>query len=80
MMDRLDRLEKMPWSSNSGPAKGPKRLATFCVLGILLPILCLCVPLYMRFQALKPYVFMLTPSEMKLLNHVSDHKVLSSNK
>merc|ERR1719204_1206893 len=70
-MDGLDRLEKMPWSSNSGPAKGPKRLATFCLLGVLLPILCLCIPLYMRFQALKPYVFMLTPSEMILLNHES---------
>jgi len=71
IMDRLERLEKMPWSSNSGPAKGPKRLAKFCLLAILLPIACLCIPLYMRFQALKPHFFMLTPNDMKLLNHES---------
>ena len=64
-------LEKRPWSSKSSPAKGPKRLCKFCVLAVILPIICLCVPLYMRFQALKPQIFTLSPSDMKLLNQVS---------
>ena len=63
-------LEKRPWSSKSSPAKGPKRLCKFCVLAVILPIICLCVPLYMRFQALKPQIFTLSPSDMKLLNQV----------
>ena len=64
-------LEKRPWSSKSSPAKGPKRLCKFCVLAVILPIICLCVPLYMRFQALKPQIFTLSPSDMKLLNQVN---------
>ena len=66
-------LEKRPWSSKSSPAKGPKRLCKFCVLAVILPIVCLCVPLYMRFQALKPQIFTLSPSDMKLLNQVSSN-------
>ena len=64
--------EKRPWSSKSTPAKGPKRLCKFCILAVILPIICLCVPLYMRFQALKPQVFTLSPSDMKLLNQVCE--------
>ena len=63
-------LEKRPWSSKSPPTKGPKRLCKFFVLAVILPMICLCVPLYMRFQALKPQVFTLSPSDMKLLNQV----------
>ena len=63
-------LERRPWSPKSTPAKGPKRLCKFCILAVILPIICLCVPLYMRFQALKPQVFTLSPSDMKLLNQV----------
>ena len=64
-------LERFKWSSESSPTKGPKRLCKFCALGIVIPIVLLCVPLYMRFQALKPHFFFLSPSDMKLLNHVS---------
>ncbi len=81
----------MKWSAGSSPSKGPKRLCKFCLLGVALPVLCLIVPVYVRFQvktqekfplkcvflnslfsfqALKPYYFTLSPSDMKLLNHV----------
>ena len=69
--DKFDQLEKMQWSSRSSPNKGPKRLCIFCLLAILLPIITLCIPLYMRHRALKPHFFTLSPSDMKLLNHVS---------
>ena len=62
-------MDQMRWSSRSSPTKGPKRLCKFCLLAVLLPILCLCLPLYMRFQALKPHLFNLSPADMKLLNH-----------
>ena len=69
-MERVDALERMRWSSRSPASKGPKRLCKFCLLGILLPVICLCIPLYMRFQALKPHLLMLSPADMKLLNQV----------
>lgn len=69
-MDRLDQLESMQWSSKSSPSKGPKRLCKFCLCGVLLPILCLIAPIYIRFQALRPHFFTLAPSDMKLLNQV----------
>lgn len=67
-MDR--NLESMKWTSDSSPTKGPKRMCKFCLLGIILPIMFLCVPLYMRYQALRPHFFTLSPSDMKLLNQV----------
>ena len=76
VMDNKD-LESLKWSSDSDARKGPKRLCKFCLLGILLPILLLCVPLYMRFQALKPHFFLLSPSDMKLLNQVCVYTIIS---
>ena len=45
----------------------------FCVLGVCLPLVLLCVPLYMRFISLRPHLFHLSPLDMKLLNY--EHKV-----
>ncbi|TRY68335.1 hypothetical protein TCAL_03808 [Tigriopus californicus] len=70
-MDRFDQMERMQWSSRSNASKGPKRLCRFCLFAILVPILCLCVPLYIRYQALKPHFFTLSPADMKLLNQES---------
>ena len=70
MDNNFKDLENLKWSSDTPSSKGPKRLCKFCFLGILLPIVLLCVPLYMRFQALKPHFFLLSPSDMKLLNQV----------
>eukprot|EP00095_Tigriopus_kingsejongensis_P000099 maker-scaffold1424_size42081-snap-gene-0.12 protein:Tk00099 transcript:maker-scaffold1424_size42081-snap-gene-0.12-mRNA-1 annotation:"hypothetical protein DAPPUDRAFT_299891" len=70
-MERIDHLERMQWSSRSRGSKGPKRMCRFCLLAILVPILCLCVPLYIRFQALRPHFFTLSPADMKLLNQES---------
>ncbi|XP_040571409.1 uncharacterized protein [Lepeophtheirus salmonis] len=69
--DKFDQLERMQWSSNSSSTKGPKRLCIFCLLAIFLPVLCLVVPIYMRFQALRPHFLTLSPSDMKLLNQES---------
>ena len=63
-------LENMKWTSNSSAIKGPKRMCKFCFLGIIIPIILLCIPLYMRYQALRPHRFTLSPSDMKLLNQV----------
>ena len=64
-------LENMKWSkSKSSNIKGPKRMCKFCILAIVVPIVLLCIPLYMRYQALKPHRFTLSPSDMKLLNQV----------
>jgi len=62
-------MDKMRWAPRSNPAKGPMRLCKFCFFGILLPISLLCVPLYMRFVSLRPFLFTLSPLDMKLLNH-----------
>ena len=70
-MDKFDQMERMRWASKSGPSKGPKRLCKFCLFGVVLPVLCLLLPLYVRFQALRPHYFTLSPSDMKLLNQVS---------
>ena len=48
--------------------QGPIRICKFCVLGVGLPIIFLTVPLYMRFLALRPHQFSLSPADMKLLN------------
>jgi len=65
-------LENMKWSkSKSSNIKGPKRMCKFCILAIVVPIVLLCIPLYMRYQALKPHRFTLSPSDMKLLNQES---------
>ena len=61
------------WSARSSPGKGPRRICKFCVLGVILPVLLLCIPLYMRFLALRPHILTLSPSDMKLLNH--EHRV-----
>jgi len=71
-MDEFER-ENMRWAPRSQPAKGPARLCRFCFFSILLPITFLCVPLYMRFVSLRPHVFTLSPTDMKLLNH--EHRV-----
>ena len=63
-------LENMKWNSKSSAIKGPKRMCKFCILAIVVPIVLLCIPLYMRYQALRPHLFTLSPSDMKLLNHV----------
>ena len=63
-------LENMKWKSNSSAIKGPKRMCKFCLLAIVIPIVLLCIPLYMRYQALRPHIFSLSPSDMKLLNQV----------
>ena len=63
-------LENMKWKSKSSAIKGPKRMCKFCILAIVVPIVLLCIPLYMRYQALRPHLFTLSPSDMKLLNHV----------
>ena len=71
-------LEKRPWSSKSPPTKGPKRLCKFFVLAVILPMICLCVPLYMRFQALKPQIFTLSPLEELIyteINSVNPKKI-----
>ena len=70
-MDRLDEMERMRWSSRTGGSKGPKRLCKFCFCGVILPVLCLVIPVYVRFQALRPHYFTLSPSDMKLLNQVT---------
>ena len=49
------------------------RLCKFCLLGIFFPITLLCIPLYMRFISLRPHIFTLSPTDMKLLNY--EHKV-----
>jgi len=64
-------LENMKWKSKSSAIKGPKRMCKFCILAIVVPIVLLCIPLYMRYQALRPHLFTLSPSDMKLLNHES---------
>jgi len=64
-------LEKMRWSPRSNPSKGPRRLCKFCLLAVAFPIILLCIPLYMRFLALKPQSLILSPSDMKLLNQES---------
>ncbi len=46
----LSLQEDMKWSAGSSPSKGPKRLCKFCLLGVALPVLCLIVPVYVRFQ------------------------------
>eukprot|EP00096_Caligus_rogercresseyi_P003197 TRINITY_DN1586_c0_g1_i3.p1 TRINITY_DN1586_c0_g1~~TRINITY_DN1586_c0_g1_i3.p1 ORF type:complete len:494 (+),score=115.27 TRINITY_DN1586_c0_g1_i3:186-1667(+) len=69
--DKFDHLERLQWSSNSSAAKGPKRLCIFCTLAVFLPVLCLVIPIYMRFQALRPHLISLSPSDMKLLNQES---------
>ena len=61
-------FENFHWVSKTPPAKGPIRICKFCLLGVGLPILFLTVPLYMRFLALRPYEFNLSPADMKLLN------------
>ena len=66
----FEDLERMRWSSRSSPSKGPKRLCKFCLLGIVLPVVFLCIPLYMRYQALRPHLLTLSPADMKLLNQV----------
>eukprot|EP00092_Neocalanus_flemingeri_P037943 GFUD01041300.1.p1 GENE.GFUD01041300.1~~GFUD01041300.1.p1 ORF type:complete len:517 (-),score=125.30 GFUD01041300.1:18-1568(-) len=71
-MDQFE-LEKMRWAPRSQPLKGPMRLFRFCLLGIFFPILLLCIPLYMRFISLRPHIFTLSPTDMKLLNY--EHKV-----
>ena len=79
-MERVDALERMRWSSRSPASKGPKRLCKFCLLAILLPVVCLCIPLYMRFQALKPHLLTLSPADMKLLNQARDIKSLKKGR
>jgi len=66
-------MEKMRWAPRSQPVKGPMRLCKFCLLGIFFPIILLCIPLYMRFISLRPHIFTLSPTDMKLLNY--EHKV-----
>jgi len=61
----------MRWAPRSSPSKGPRRLCKFCSLAIILPVILLCIPLYMRFTALSPHDLILSPSDMKLLNHES---------
>ncbi len=65
----MDYLEDLKWSGSS-PTKGPKRLCKFCLLAVVLPVLCLVIPVYIRFKVLRPHVFTLSPSDMKLLNQV----------
>ena len=67
-MDQFER-DKMRWTSRSNKNKGPWRMLKFCVLGVSLPIVLLCVPLYMRFISLRPHLFHLSPLDMKLLNY-----------
>jgi len=64
-------FENFQLVSKSAPAKGPRRICKFCLLGIGLPILFLTVPLYMRFLALRPHQMLLSPADMKLLNQES---------
>ena len=71
-MDQFE-LDKMRWSPRSNPNKGPMRMLKFCVLGVCLPLVLLCVPLYMRFISLRPHLFTLSPLDMKLLNY--EHRV-----
>ena len=40
-------------------------------LALFVPSLFLCVPLYMRYYALRPHLFTMSPTDMKLLNQVS---------
>ena len=44
---------------------------TYGFLALFVPTLFLCVPLYMRYYALRPHVFTMSPTDMKLLNQVS---------
>merc|ERR1719427_770311 len=67
-MDQFE-LEKMRWAPKSQPLKGPMRLCRFCLLGIFFPIILLCIPLYMRFISLRPHIFTLSSTDMKLLNY-----------
>ena len=67
-MDQFER-DKMRWTSRSNKNKGPWRMLKFCVLGVSLPIVLLCVPLYMRFISLRPHLFHLSPLDMKLLSY-----------
>ena len=67
-MDQFE-LDKMRWGPRSNPSKGPVRMCKFCFFGVSLPIILLCVPLYMRFISLRPHIFHLSPLDMKLLNY-----------
>ena len=44
---------------------------------LLVPTLFLCVPLYMRYYALRPHIFTMSPTDMKLLNQVRSTAILS---
>ena len=46
---------------------------TYGFLALFVPSLFLCVPLYMRYYALRPHVFTMSPTDMKLLNQVSSY-------
>jgi len=74
-MDQFDQfeLDKMRWTPRSNPNKGPMRMCKFCFLGVAVPMMLLCVPLYMRFISLRPHLFHLSPLDMKLLNY--EHRV-----
>lgn len=68
----MEDSEKRHGGSHRSRNQGPLRLVKFCALGILLPILALFVPIYMRFVVLRPEYFTMSPSDMKLLNHVRE--------
>ena len=69
MANHWTDLENIRWPVSSS-TKGPRRVCRFCVLGILIPIVLLCIPLYMRHRAFHPFPFTISPSDMKLLNQV----------
>ena len=71
MANHWTDLENIRWPTTiSSSSKGPRRVCRFCILGILLPIVILCIPLYMRYRALQSLTFRMSPSDMKLLNQV----------
>ncbi len=66
--------DSLRWSAPPSSAcnNGPMRICRFCILGVLFPVTCLFLPLYVRVHVLGPRNFALAPADMKLLNQARE--------
>ena len=53
---------------SNGFCKGPRRVACFCILGVVSPVILVSIPLLMRFVVYGSTTYYLNPSDMRILD------------
>ncbi|KAL7298526.1 hypothetical protein TKK_0008304 [Trichogramma kaykai] len=69
---RLDPFEEgirpRDWQPRRTGFKGPLKFLRLCVLGVLLPILCVAIPVYLRFRCFSEQLYPLAISDQRLID------------